>query len=270
LANEGDMLMKITENLLKSKLLKDQPVIGTWSIISSPIVVEILALSGFDFLILDMEHGIYDQTALDACIRACEAAGCAPIVRVPGINPSAAQWALDLGAHGIVVPQVGNAASAEIAVGMTKFAPVGTRGYNPFTRVADYAAPSSNQVGKLRNDFGLSSVIVENQLALNELEAILAIKDLDMVYVGVYDLSIALGYEGNTKHPELCQILDKTITKIRSAGKIAGLMVRNKEDVTRATKLRARFLVYSVDTLILKVAAMDAVAAFKQGVSDAQ
>lgn len=262
--------MVITENLLKSKLNDGQPVIGIWSIISSPIVVEILALSGFNFLILDMEHGIYDQTALDACIRACEAAGCAPIVRVPGINPSAVQWALDMGAHGIVVPQVGNAASATMAVEMTKFAPDGTRGYNPFTRVAGYAAPSSNQVGKLRNDFGLTSVIVENQTALNELDAILAIEDLDVVYVGVYDLSITLGYEGDTKHPGICQVLEQTIARVRSAGKIAGLMVRSKEDVEKAIRMGARFLVYSVDTSILLEASKDVVAAFTQGVSDAQ
>jgi len=262
--------MIITENLLKLKLKNDQPVIGTWSIISSPIVVEILALSGFDFLIMDMEHGIYDQTALDACIRACEAADCAPIVRVPGIDPSAAQWALDMGAHGIVVPQVGNAATAAMAIEMTKFAPDGTRGYNPFTRVAGYAAPGSNQVGKLRNDFGLASVIVENQTALNELDAILAIEDLDMVYVGAYDLSIALGYEGDTKHPAVCQVLDQTVARVRSAGKIAGLMVRSKEDVAKAIKLGARFLVYSVDTSILLEAGKDAVAAFTQGVSDAR
>jgi len=262
--------MIITENSLKLKLKSDQPVVGTWSIISSPIVVEILALSGFDFLILDMEHGVYDQTALDSCIRACEAAGCAPIVRVPGINPSAVQWALDMGAHGIVVPQVGNVDSAAMAIGMTKFAPAGTRGYNPFTRAAGYAAPSSNQVGKLRNDFGLTSVIVENQAALDDLDAILEIEDLDMVYVGVYDLSIALGYEGNTKHPLICQVLEQTITRVRAAGKIAGLMVRNKEDVTKAIKLGAHFLVYSVDTFILREAAKDAVAAFTQGVSDAQ
>jgi len=259
-----------TENLLKQQLKNDQPIIGTWSIISSPIVIEILALSGFDFLILDMEHGIYDQTALDGCIRACEAAGCAPIVRVPGINPSAAQWALDMGAHGIIVPQVENMDAAVTAVRMTKFAPAGTRGYNPFTRVADYAAPDNNQVGKLRNDFGITSIIVENQTALNELDAILAIGDLDMVYVGVYDLSIALGYEGNTKHPVLCQVLDQTVARIRSAGKVAGLMVRSKEDVAKAIKLGARFLVYSVDTLILREAAKSAVAAFTQGVSDAQ
>lgn len=262
--------MKITENLLKLKLKNDQAVIGTWSIISSPIVVEILALSGFDFLILDMEHGVYDQTALDACIRACEAAGCAPIVRVPGLNPSAAQWALDMGAHGIIVPQVESLNAAVTAVRMTKFAPVGTRGYNPFTRVADYAAPENNQVGKLRNDFGLTSIIVENQTSLNELDAILSIDDLDMVYVGVYDLSIALGFEGNTKHPVLCQVLDQTVARVRAAGKIAGLMVRSREDVTKSIKAGAKFLVYSVDTLILREAAKSAVTAFTQGVSDAQ
>lgn len=262
--------MIIAQNKLKLKLKDDQPVIGTWSIISSPIVVEILALSGFDFLILDMEHGIYDQTALESCVRACEAAGCVPIVRVPGINPSAVQWALDAGAHGVVVPQVGNADSAAMAVRMAKFAPDGVRGYNPFTRAAGYAAPNSNQVGKLRNDFGLTSIIVENKVALNDLDAILQIQDLDVVYVGIYDLSIVLGYDGDTKHPMLCQIVDQTISKVRQAGKAAGLMVRNKDDVSKAIKLGARFLVYSVDTSIILTAAKEAVAAFTQGVFDAQ
>lgn len=262
--------MMVTENALKLKLINDQPVIGTWSIISSPIVVEILALSGFDFLILDMEHGIYDQTALDTCIRACEATGCAPIVRVPGINPSAAQWALDMGAHGIIAPQVTDVASAVTAVEMTKFAPDGTRGYNPFTRVAGYAAPSSNKVGKLRNDFGLSSIIVESQTALDQLDAILEIDGLDMVYVGIYDLSIALGYEGDTMHPEIIKVLDRTVARIRSAGKNVGMMVRSKEDVSKAARMGARFLVYSVDTLILREAAKGAVEAFAQGIADAR
>ncbi|MEI7842797.1 MAG: aldolase/citrate lyase family protein [Gallionellaceae bacterium] len=260
----------MTKNKLKLKLQNHEPVIGTWSIISSPVVVEILALSGFDFLILDMEHGVYDQTALDACIRACEATGCAPIVRVPGINPSATQWALDMGAHGIIVPQVGDATSVKSAVAMTKFAPAGTRGYNPFTRFADYAAPSNNQTGKLRNDFGLSSVIVESQIALDDLDSVLAIEDLDMIYVGVYDLSIALGYEGNTKHPSIIKVVEQSVVKIRAAGKTAGMMVRNKEDVQNAIKLGANFLVYSVDSAILREAAISAVNAFKQGMSDSK
>jgi 4-hydroxy-2-oxoheptanedioate aldolase len=257
--------MITNENKLKLKLKNNETVIGIWSIISSSITVEILALSGFDFLILDMEHGVYDQTALDLCIRSCEAAGCAPIVRVPGISPSATQWALDLGSHGIVVPQISNLESAEIAVGMTKFPPNGSRGYNPFTRFANYAAPSDNHSGKLRNDFGLTSLIVETQMALDDLDKILEIEHLDMVYIGVYDLSIQLGFEGNTKHSDLIEIVENTVKKIRVAGKIAGMMVRNKQDVVNASKLGANFLVYSVDSLMLREAAMEAVKAFKEG-----
>lgn len=256
--------MTNNENKLKLKLENNEIVIGVWSIISSPTVVEILALSGFDFLILDMEHGVYDQTALDVCIRSCEVAGCAPVVRVPGINPSAVQWALDLGSYGVIVPQITNAASAKTAVSMTKFSPIGSRGYNPFTRFANYDAPSNNHYGKLRNDFGLTSLIVETQIALDDLDKILEIQHLDMVYVGVYDLSISLGFEGNTKHPDMVEIVEKTVKKIRSAGKVAGMMVRNKEDVINASKLGANFLVYSVDSLMLKEAAMDAVKAFKE------
>jgi 4-hydroxy-2-oxoheptanedioate aldolase len=258
--------MITNENKLKLKLKNNEAVIGIWSIISSPIIVEILALSGFDFLILDMEHGVYDQTALDLCIRSCEAAGCSPIVRVPGINPSATQWALDLGSHGVIVPQISNLESAETAVGMTKFSPIGTRGYNPFTRFANYAAPDDNHSGKLRNDFGLTSLIVETRAALDDLDKILAIEHLDMVYVGVYDLSIGMGFEGNTKHPDIIEIVEKTVKKIISAGKVAGMMVRNKKDVVNASKLGANFLVYSVDSLMLREAAMDAVRAFKKGI----
>ena len=262
--------MITNENRLKLKLKNNEAVIGVWSIISSPVVVEILALSGFDFLILDMEHGVYDQRALDTCIRSCEAVGCAPIVRVPGINPSATQWALDLGSHGVIVPQISNVESAETAVGMTKFSPIGTRGYNPFTRFANYAAPDDNHSGKLRNDFGLTSLIVETQTALDDLDKILAIEHLDMVYVGVYDLSIGLGFEGNTKHPDIIEIVEKTIKKIRAAGKIAGMMVRNKQDVVNASNLGANFLVYSVDSLMLREAAMDAVRAFREGMKGSE
>lgn len=259
--------MTIAENPIKVKLKAGTPVLGTWSIISSPVVVEIFALAGFDFLILDMEHGIYDQTALDACIRACEAAGCSPIVRVPSVVPYTAQWAMDLGAHGIVVPQVEGAASARTAVRMTKFAPAGTRGYNPFTRAALYANPSRNQIGKLSNNFGLTSVIVENQTALDELDQILAIDDLDVIYVGVYDLSVNLGCDGNTRHPKVQKVLEDTVARVKAAGKTAGIMVGSQQDVSDAIELGAHFLVHTVDTFIVHDAAQSAVRSFSQGVA---
>lgn len=251
-------------NPLKAKLALGQAVLGVWSIIPSPVVVEIFALGGIDFAILDMEHGIFDVTALDGCVRACEAAGAVPLVRIPGLNPSAAQWALDLGAHGIVVPQVGNATDVEDVVKMAKYAPMGRRGYNPFTRAANYANPPDNRSGKLNNDFSLTCVIIENESAVADLARICGTPGLDVIYMGIYDLSVALGCNGDTKHPHVVDVVERAIRQIRAAGKAAGMMVRSQQDIVKALTLGANFLVYSVDTFLIREAVTRAVTLFEQ------
>jgi 4-hydroxy-2-oxoheptanedioate aldolase len=256
--------IKPTVNPLKAKLASGQAVLGVWSIIPSPVVVEIFALGGIDFAILDMEHGIFDVSALDSCVRACEAAGAAPLVRIPGLNPSAAQWALDLGAHGIVVPQVGNATDVEKVVKMAKYAPMGHRGYNPFTRAANYANPPDNRSGKLHNDFSLTCVIIENQSAVADLARICATPGLDVIYMGIYDLSVALGCNGDTKHPHVVEVVEVAIRQIRAAGKAAGMMVRSQQDIAKALTLGANFLVFSVDTFLIREAVTRAVSSFEK------
>jgi len=257
-------ITKITVNSLKTKLASGQAALGVWSIIPSPVVVEIFALGGIDFAILDMEHGIFDVTALDSCVRACEAAGAVPLVRIPGLNPSAAQWALDLGAHGIVVPQVGNANDVDSVVKMAKYAPMGHRGYNPFTRAANYANPPDNRSGKLNNDFSLTCVIIENESAVADLARICETPGLDVIYMGIYDLSVALGCNGDTKHPHVVEVVERAIRQIRAAGKAAGMMVRSQQDIAKALTLGANFLVYSVDTFLIREAVTRAVNSFEQ------
>lgn len=249
-------------SLIKRKLKDGEPVLGIWSIIPSPIVVEILALAGFDFAILDMEHGVFDLTTLDACIRAVEAAGKAPLVRIPGINPSAAQWALDLGAHGIVVPQVRDAKDAAAVVEIAKYAPMGNRGYNPFTRSAEYANPVNNHSGKLNNEFSLTCVIVESESALSELDSICKTTSVDVVYMGIYDLAVSLGANGDTRDPRVVEVVESSIARIRAAGKAAGMMVSNTADIARALSLGANFLAYSVDSFLVRDAADRAVGSF--------
>ena len=251
-------------NPLKAKLSLGQAVLGVWSIIPSPVVLELFALGGIDFTILDMEHGIFDVGALDSCVRACEAAGSVPLVRIPGLNPSAAQWALDLGSYGIVVPQVSNATEAQSVVRMAKYAPTGNRGYNPFTRAANYANPPDNRSGKLNNDFSLTCVIIENESALADMERICATPGLDVIYMGIYDLAVALGCEGDTKHPRVVNIVEAAIVQIRASGKAAGMMVRSQQDIAKALALGANFLVYSVDTFLIREAVSQAVSSFKQ------
>lgn len=236
-------------NPLKQKLAKGAIVTGAWSLIPSPMAVEAMAHGGLDFVIIDMEHGTFDTASVDACVRACEAAGCSPLVRIPGMNLSAAQWALDSGAHGIIVPQVDGLEQAKQAVALAKFPPEGMRGYNPFVRAGNYAGAKG---GKLSNDFTLSAIIVETRRSLDELEAICALPGLDVVYIGVYDLSVVLGHAGDVSHAEIQAIVKQSVATITKAGKTAGMMVRSRDDMQAAHALGARFILCGVDTNILR------------------
>jgi 4-hydroxy-2-oxoheptanedioate aldolase len=256
--------MSLTENPLKRKLADGRPVLGVWSIIPSPIVVEILGGAGLDFQILDLEHGVFDRGSLDNCIRAAEASGCSPLVRVPGLDPFAVQVALDLGAHGVIFPQLDGAQAAQAAVRSTKYAPRGTRGYNPFTRVTLYNPPATMNDGKLNNNFGLSAVIIETEGAYRSLDAILAVPDLDLIYLGVYDMSLALGCRGDTTHPRVREFVSSSARAARQAGKAVGLMVKSHQETEAALDLGANVLVWAVDTHVIRGAMADAVSHFRK------
>ena len=108
---------------------------GIWRIIPNASLTEIIAQSGFNFQILDREHGAYDYDTLQADITACDARGCAPFVRVSGKDNVEVQRCLDLGAHGLVFPQLSTPEEFARASAMMDHAPVGTRGFNPFVQI---------------------------------------------------------------------------------------------------------------------------------------
>ena len=114
---------------LRAMLAAGRTLAGIWSVIPSAPLVGTLAASGFDFVILDAEHGGYDFGSLDAAITACEDGGASPLVRSPGADAFFIQRALDLGADGVVVPQIADEAAAARAVAMMHYAPLGTRDY---------------------------------------------------------------------------------------------------------------------------------------------
>lgn len=249
-------------NFVREKLASGRAVLGIWSIVNSPAISEIAASAGLDFQILDMEHGAHDVGSLENSIRACESAGCSPLVRVAGLQPTAIQTCLDLGAHGIIVPQVKDHGAAEDAVKATRYSPAGTRGFNPFTRAGNYSGSISAQTPKLKDDFGLSSIIIENRSAYEDLDAILRIPGLDMVYLGVYDMSVALGCAGDTKHPAVAQFVESSIPRIRKAGKSAGMMVTDLREMPKYIDMGADFMIYGVDSYIIRKAIDVAVSEF--------
>jgi 2-keto-3-deoxy-L-rhamnonate aldolase RhmA len=239
------------KNFVREKLTQQKAVCGIWSIIPSPTLAEIVALSKIDFQIFDMEHGNYDFGTLENSIRTSESLGCSPFVRIGGLDANATQKALDLGAHGIIYPQVHNHLDARVAVNYTKYPPLGQRGFNPFTRVQNYSLNQSQGTGKNSNDFSMTGVIIESKSAAKDLDRILDTDALEIFYLGAYDMSVALGCPGDMKNPELIKFMESSIKKIIDKKKIAGVMAQSPEAVEQYIQLGAQLIVMGVDSFLI-------------------
>jgi 4-hydroxy-2-oxoheptanedioate aldolase len=237
-------------NFVKEKLARGESVVGIWSIIPSAMVCEIVASSGLDFMILDMEHGCFDLGTMSEAIRSIVDYECSPIVRVPFIEQTLIQRVLDAGAHGIVAPQVKSVADAQKLVDCCRFAPKGIRGFNPYTRAGNFTA--DNKSLYLDNDFPLVSIIIENLDAYSSLGEILRVDGIDVFYLGVYDMTCAFGVRGELNHPKVETFVMDASKQISKAGKVVGKMI----DRVEHEKIEAgpQFLVLQPDTFQLKKA----------------
>ncbi|MEP7181186.1 MAG: aldolase/citrate lyase family protein [Betaproteobacteria bacterium] len=244
-------------NPLRAKLAAGGTIAGIWQDIPSAPVTGTLAVAGFDFVILDCEHGGWDFGTLDAAITACEDGGAAPIVRAPGADAFFIQRVLDLGADGVVVPQIPDAAAAARAVAMAHFAPLGTRGYNPFTKGGHYGiAPQP----KLERGYPFTGVLVESPAAAAHLPEIVAVPNLDLVYLGVFDYSVALGVPGKVDDPRVQSFIASATKIARAAGKAVGTTAMNPAQTGWLTKLGVNVLLYGADTWLIGKAAQDGLA----------
>ncbi len=236
-------------NNLKKKLMNGDVVFGCWNILPYPVICEIFSRRGFDFQILDMEHGNFNFENLQSCVSVIDPKICTPLVRIPGVQLFDSQKALDSGAQGLIFPQITGANECDRAVKMTKYTPVGTRGFNPFTRAWDFGKKNSFYI--LDSNETLSLIIIENKSAYDQLDEILKIKDLDVVYLGVYDMSCAFGKPGELDSAEIIHFVENGIKKIIEAGKVAGVMCTQPEQAKKYINLGAKFIVLGVDSQII-------------------
>jgi 4-hydroxy-2-oxoheptanedioate aldolase len=203
--------------------------IGVWSIIDSPVVTEIISTSGVDAIYLDLEHGQFSISSLADCIRVASPY-CAPFVRIPKVDKELAQKVLDLGAAGIIVPQITSVEQVIDACSAVELAPRGTRGFNPFTRAGDYLGNAS--AAGYRPGAATVIPIIETMKAVDVIDAIVALPGVEIVYIGVYDLSCAVGMPGKVDHPDVLAAASKIRNSVKTAGKRIAYMVdaRRPED----------------------------------------
>ena len=216
---------------LRERLRSGAPLIATFSIIPSVEVVELIGLAGFDAVILDIEHGAHGSEALGPLILAAMARGIYPLVRVRSSEPTEVAAALDAGAAGVIVPQIGSVEEARRAVRAARFAPQGNRGANPFVRAAGYSG-RLEWFAEANRDVAVV-LMVEGRGGLDAVDEIAALPDLDGIFIGPMDLSHALGVPGEMGHADVVAAIETVIAACRAKGITAGIFAGTPEAAKR-------------------------------------
>jgi len=211
------------ENTLKRELRAGKPAFGVMCTFPSPAVVEMLGHLGFDWILLDNEHGSITVDTAEACIAAAELTGMAPIVRPVGNKPEIIAPLLDRGAWGVMVPHVNTTDEAHAAVDAVKYAPEGHCGIFSGGRPANYGFKGSTaDYAKDANRNTLVCLMLEEVAAIENLPELVTVPGVDVYFIGSGDLSQSMGYTGQQAHPDVQTMMERGVKIITGAGRIAG------------------------------------------------
>ena len=221
-------------------------VYGPFMKTADPMFVEAAGLAGFDFAILDMEHGPVLLQEQQNNIRAAALRGILPIVRVKDAEENTIGSVLDIGAMGIQVPQVKNAEQARNVVERARFYPYGMRGVCRFVRAANYTATDRKEYFESSKDL-LVIIQLEGEDAIRNLNEILEVDGIDILFIGPYDLSQALGVPGEVRNEKVVEAIKNITAKAKEKGMVVGTFVDEYDSLDFWRSKGIQYLSYSVD-----------------------
>jgi 4-hydroxy-2-oxoheptanedioate aldolase len=257
---------------LKPKLKAKQPVIGTYVTLPSPEVVELLAAAGMDYVVIDLQHSSPDWQMLAHMIRAADARGISPVVRVHDHHPSILLKVLELGAEGISLPGVKTAADIRAAVDAVYYAPIGHRGACGHTRAGGYNSRRSEFPEHVRRQHKRVFIwaLIEEPAAIASVAEIAAVRPgADVISVGRGDLSTTLGLYGQIDHPDVMTATEHVIQEVNrySEGECASaIMVHSPDEASQWLEKGCSVFTYAADAILLMETARSAVGAFRASV----
>jgi 4-hydroxy-2-oxoheptanedioate aldolase len=239
--------MLIPKNEFKRLLMQKERSYGLWSSIVDPTVVEILALAGADWILLDLEHTA--ASVADALAAARASRACPIVVRSPSSDRTELKRLLDTGIQSLLIPQIESLAEARNAIAACRYPPAGVRGVAASTRAAAYG----QHAGQLAELEGEIAVIlqVETRGALEAIEEIVRLPGLSGLLVGPADLAAALGHLGNPLHPEVQQSIAHVLSVCKKAGIAAGIYAARAEALRAYASMGCDFLAVGHDTAML-------------------
>jgi 4-hydroxy-2-oxoheptanedioate aldolase len=242
---------------LARRLRAGETVFTGWCGMASPLVTEALAREGFSAVTIDQQHGLWDMAATVNAIAAIQAAGSAPIVRIPLAQFATASRVLDLGAEGVIAPLVNTPAEARAFVAAAKYPPLGERSWGPHRAMTLGGMSDPKAYLHEANDLTVTIAMIETRAALDNLDAILATPGIDAIFVGPSDLSITLS-DGAVLDPHSADVesaLDKIVAAAQRAGKIPGAYCQNAERAVALARRGFRFCAVGSDLQFLRAGA---------------
>lgn len=250
----------LARNAFKQALSSFQRQVGLWSGLSSPIAAEIIAGAGFDWIVIDGEHAPNDIPSLLAQLQAMRGGTAEPVFRVPWNDAVTIKRALDVGARSLLVPFVQNVQEARAAVAAARYPPLGIRGVSVTPRANDYGRVR----GYHQNAHLDTCVLVqlESRAAIKEIEAIADVDGVDGIFLGPSDLAANFGQLGNPKHPDVQAAIKDAGQRIRAAGKSAGTLSGNVDDIEHLFDLGFNFTAVGSDVGLLARGAENIAARF--------
>jgi 2-dehydro-3-deoxyglucarate aldolase len=218
-----------------------------------PSIAEILAMAGYDWVVIETEHTAIDVSEVLRMVIAIEQRGSIPLVRLAWNDPIQAKAVLDSGAAGVLVPSINTKEDAQLAVKMTKYPPLGFRGVG-LARAQGYGANFDEYIKNANSD-GLLIVQIEHKDAVKNIEEILSVEGIDGTFIGPYDLSMSLGVPGQLSHPSVLEAQDKVLRATLAHGLIAGIHLVHPDTAANECKQTItkgyRFIALGTDILFL-------------------
>lgn len=239
------------KNHLKEALASGKIVFGPFLKLTDPAIAEIMGFAGFNFVIIDQEHGPISIETSQNMIRAAESVNITPIIRVAKNDESLVLRALDIGAQGVEIPQINCKEDAVKAVNFVKYSPHGFRGVCKYVRAANYSSMDRFKYFESANKETMIIIHIEGIKGINNLEEILSVSGIDVIFIGPYDLSQSLGIPGKIDDPLVEEKMQEVVFKCKKQNIATGTFADDIQSAKKWVSLGVQYISFSVDVGIL-------------------
>jgi 4-hydroxy-2-oxoheptanedioate aldolase len=239
------------KNTLKETLSSGKPAFGTFVTMDAPDLVEVIGIAGFDFVVIDTEHGPGNPWSIQHMIRAADVRNISTVVRVPNHERTSILKVLDIGAQGVQVPMTNDMASFRDMSSGAHYAPLGIRGA-ALTRSADYGMGlSAAEYFARANDEILTVAHCETVECFKNLSSLVAVPGVDVIFLGPFDMSQSLGIPGQVDDARVQDVIERAIEIVLRGGKIGGIFTSSPEDTRAFLDMGYRYIAYGLDVGIM-------------------